>query len=63
MVCSSENLKGRDYPEDTIIMDLMDTGWEAVDWIHMVKDRDQWGGSCKHGNEPSRSTKGGKFLD
>jgi hypothetical protein len=23
-------------------MDLRETGWEVVDWIHMTQDRDQW---------------------
>jgi len=30
---------------------------EGVDWLH----EDQ--GFCEHGNEPSSSVKGGKFLD
>jgi len=28
--------------EDDIRMDLRETGWEGVDWIHLVRDRDQW---------------------
>jgi hypothetical protein len=23
-------------------MDLRETGWEGVDWIHLAQDRDQW---------------------
>jgi len=23
-------------------MDLREIGWEAVDWIHVVQDREQW---------------------
>jgi hypothetical protein len=23
-------------------MDLMEIGWEVVDWIHVAQDRDQW---------------------
>jgi hypothetical protein len=23
-------------------MDLKEIGWEGVDWIHLVRDRDQW---------------------
>jgi hypothetical protein len=23
-------------------MDLRETRWECVDWIHMTQDRDQW---------------------
>jgi hypothetical protein len=25
-----------------IKMDLRETGWEGVDWMHLAKDRDQW---------------------
>jgi hypothetical protein len=28
--------------EDNIIVDLREVGWEDVDWIHLVQDRDQW---------------------
>jgi hypothetical protein len=28
--------------EDNIRMDLMERGWEGVDWIHLAQDRDQW---------------------
>jgi len=24
------------------VMDLRETGWEVVDWIHLAQDRDQW---------------------
>jgi hypothetical protein len=27
---------------DNIRMDLMETGWECVDWMHVALDRDQW---------------------
>jgi hypothetical protein len=23
-------------------MDLMEMGWEVVDWMHLAQDRDQW---------------------
>jgi hypothetical protein len=23
-------------------MDLGETGWEGVNWIHLTQDRDQW---------------------
>lgn len=37
---------------------------EAVDWTHLSQDRVQMNeGSCKHGNNPSGSTKDGKLLD
>jgi hypothetical protein len=28
--------------EDNIRMDLTGTGYESVDWIHVVYDRDHW---------------------
>jgi hypothetical protein len=28
--------------EDNIRMDLREIGWEGVDCIHVVQDRDQW---------------------
>jgi hypothetical protein len=28
--------------EDNIRMDLRETGWECVDWIHLAQDRVQW---------------------
>jgi len=28
--------------EDNIRMDLMEVGWECVDWIHVGKDRNHW---------------------
>jgi hypothetical protein len=28
--------------KDTIRMDLREVGWEGVDWIHLIQDRDQW---------------------
>jgi hypothetical protein len=43
-----------------ILMDLKETGYEGVDWIHQAQDG--WGPmvcSC----EPSGSIKGGEFLD
>jgi hypothetical protein len=45
-----ENLKGRDHLQDKGIdgkiilgwMDLRETGWEGVDWIHLAQDREKW---------------------
>jgi hypothetical protein len=28
--------------EDGIRMDLRETGWESIDWIRLVQDRDRW---------------------
>jgi hypothetical protein len=28
--------------KDDIRMNLWEIGWEAVDWIHLAQDRDQW---------------------
>jgi hypothetical protein len=33
--------KPRHRWEDNIRMDLREIGWEGVDWIQMVQDRDQ----------------------
>jgi hypothetical protein len=27
---------------ENIKMDLREIGWDGVDWINMVQDRDQW---------------------
>jgi len=42
--------------EDNIRMDLREMGWECMDWIHLVQDRE-------HGSELSGSIKGGELLD
>jgi hypothetical protein len=38
-----ENLKERGHLEDVIVdgkvMDLRETGWEDVDWIHLAQER------------------------
>jgi hypothetical protein len=28
--------------DDNIRMDLIEIGWENVDWIHLAQNRDQW---------------------
>jgi hypothetical protein len=28
--------------KDDIKVDLKETGWEGVDWIHLALDRDKW---------------------
>jgi hypothetical protein len=28
--------------EDNIRMDLRETGWQGVDWMHLAQDRNQW---------------------
>jgi hypothetical protein len=28
--------------EDNIKMDLQEVGWECMDWIDLVQDRDRW---------------------
>jgi hypothetical protein len=38
---------------DNVKMDLRKIGWGCTDWIDVAQDRDQWGDSCEHGNEPS----------
>jgi hypothetical protein len=44
-------------------MNLGETGFDIVDWIHMAQDRAEWRVSSEHGNEPSGSMKGGELLD
>jgi hypothetical protein len=34
--------KPKNICEDDIRIDLRETGWEAVDWMHLAQDRDQW---------------------
>jgi hypothetical protein len=38
-------------------------GWDGMDWIDLAQDRDQWEGSCEHGNEPSGSIKCWEVLE
>jgi hypothetical protein len=45
--------------EVNVKMDLKEIGWENVNWVRLGKD--QWGGSCEHGNEPSGVIKGGEL--
>jgi hypothetical protein len=28
--------------EDNIKMDLREVGWEGMDWIELIQDRDRW---------------------
>jgi hypothetical protein len=42
---------------DNVKIDLGEVGWDFVDWVDLAQDRDQWRGSCEHGNEPSGSIK------
>jgi hypothetical protein len=28
--------------EDNITVDLREIGWEGVDWMHLVHERDEW---------------------
>jgi hypothetical protein len=43
-------------------MDLREIGWEGMDWIDLAQDRDHWGGSYEHRNEPSGFIKCWEFL-
>jgi hypothetical protein len=49
--------------EDDNEMDFSEAGWEGVDWVHLVQDRDQWWAVVNTGNELSGSIKCGGFLD
>jgi hypothetical protein len=44
-------------------MDLTETEWDGVDWIHLAQDTGPVTGSCEHGNESSGSIKRWEFLD
>jgi len=35
-------MQPRHILEDTIKIDLRETGLEGVDWIHLAQERDQW---------------------
>jgi hypothetical protein len=48
--------------EVNIRMDLRGMGWEGVDWMHLVQDRDQWWTLVNTVNLQG-STKGREFLD
>jgi hypothetical protein len=48
---------------DDIKIDQRGIGWDCMDWIDLAKDRDQWGGSCELGGEPSGSIKCWEVLE
>jgi hypothetical protein len=49
--------------EGNIRIDPREIRWEGVDRINLALNRDQEAGCFEHGNEISRSIKGGEFLD
>jgi len=44
-------------------MGLKEIGWEGVDWVQLVRDRNQWRALVNMLNKPWDSIKCGKFLD
>jgi hypothetical protein len=44
-------------------IDLREIELAGTDWIILTEDRDQWGGFCEHGDEPSGSLKCWEFLE
>jgi hypothetical protein len=46
---------------DRILRDLGEMMWKVVDFMRLAENRDQW--PCAHGNKPSGSVNGGKFLN
>jgi hypothetical protein len=36
---------------DNTKMDFSEIGWNVMDWIDLVQDRDRWRNSCEHSNE------------
>jgi hypothetical protein len=47
---------------NNIEMSPHEIGWDGVDWIDLVRDKDKRQGSG-NGNKPSCSIKYGKFFD
>jgi hypothetical protein len=47
--------------KDNINIDLRETGFGGVDWIHLVQDMNRWPG--EHSNELSGYIRHGEFLD
>jgi hypothetical protein len=44
-------------------MDLIETGWEGMDWIHLVHDRGQWQALCQHSKKSLDYIKGTAILN
>jgi hypothetical protein len=49
--------------EDNITMDIMEIGWEDMDWIHLAQGRDSCRDLVKTVNGCSDFMKAGEFLD
>jgi hypothetical protein len=47
--------------EDSIKIDLMETGLEVVDWIHLARDRDKWRALVNMAMDLRIPKKGGKL--
>jgi hypothetical protein len=43
-------------------MDLRETLWHGMDWIHLAQDKDQLQAVVNYGNEPLCFIQGEKFL-
>jgi hypothetical protein len=46
----------------SINLDIMEMGWEGVDWIHLVQERDQWRAVVKTVTNLRVQLKAGNFL-
>jgi hypothetical protein len=53
--------RGRCY--DNIKIDVMETMWEVVDWIHLEQDRNRWQAGSYYRNKTWDFIKGVGFLD
>jgi hypothetical protein len=48
--------------EDNIKMDLRETGWDGMDWIHLAQDRYLWRALVNSFNETSGAMKCWEIL-
>jgi hypothetical protein len=44
-------------------MELRGIGWGGIDGANLVQDRDEWRGSCEHGDEPLGTIKYWEILE
>jgi hypothetical protein len=47
---------------NNIKTDLIEIGWDGVEWVNLAQNMELLGGSCEHGDEPLGSINADKFL-